>query len=103
MPTMHSAAGGGMSPTIQASAANAAGGTAVVRLRQVTKMYNAGSVKVAAIKGITLEIPSHRFSMIVGPSGSGKTTLLNLIGCIDTPTGGVVEVCGQDIGKLSDN
>ena len=41
--------------------------------------------------------------MIVGPSGSGKTTLLNLIGCIDAPTSGRVEVCGEDVGRLSDN
>jgi putative ABC transport system ATP-binding protein len=41
--------------------------------------------------------------MIVGPSGSGKTTLLNLVGCIDTPTSGRLEVCGEDIGTLSDN
>jgi putative ABC transport system ATP-binding protein len=41
--------------------------------------------------------------MIVGPSGSGKTTLLNLIGCIDSPTSGTVEISGQDIGGLSDN
>jgi putative ABC transport system ATP-binding protein len=41
--------------------------------------------------------------MVVGPSGSGKTTLLNLIGCIDTPTSGTVEICGEDVGRLSDN
>jgi putative ABC transport system ATP-binding protein len=75
----------------------------VVRLEQVTKVYEVGAVEVAALKGVTFGIPAHRFSMIVGPSGSGKTTLLNLIGCIDAPSSGKVEVCGEDIGKLGDN
>jgi putative ABC transport system ATP-binding protein len=76
---------------------------AAVRLRGVAKTYASGSVAVAALKGITLDIPSHRFTMVVGPSGSGKTTLLNLIGCIDAPSAGTVEVCGQAIGTLGDN
>ena len=75
----------------------------VVRLDHVVKTYRSGSITVAAIQDISLTIPAHRFSMIVGPSGSGKTTLLNLIGCIDTPNGGRGEVCGTDIGRLSDN
>ncbi len=68
----------------------------VVRLRNVAKTYHAGSINVAAVKGVTLEIAPDRFTMVVGPSGSGKTTLLNLIGCIDAPTRGTVEVGGED-------
>jgi putative ABC transport system ATP-binding protein len=75
----------------------------VVRLTHVAKTYKAGDIEVAAVKDISFDIPLHRFSMVVGPSGSGKTTLLNLIGCIDAPSQGTVEVCGQDVGKLSDN
>ena len=75
----------------------------VVRLSSVVKTYRAGAVDVPAIKGISLDIPRQRFSMIVGPSGSGKTTLLNLVGCIDKPTSGTVFVGEQDIGVLSDN
>jgi putative ABC transport system ATP-binding protein len=75
----------------------------VVRLREVDKIYAAGAISVRALKAISLDIPSQRFTMIVGPSGSGKTTLLNLIGCIDAPTGGTVEVCGQPIARLKDN
>jgi len=75
----------------------------VVRLSSVVKTYRAGAVDVPAIKGISLDIPRQRFSMIVGPSGSGKTTLLNLVGCIDKPTSGTVFVGEQDIGALSDN
>src|SRR5690242_16866326 len=74
-----------------------------VRLRGVGKTYSAGAVEVAALKGVSFDIPRHRFTMIVGPSGSGKTTLLNLIGCIDRPTAGRLEVCGEDVGALSDD
>jgi putative ABC transport system ATP-binding protein len=78
-------------------------GEPVVRLTGLTKTYATGAVEVAALKGISLDIPRHRFSMVVGPSGSGKTTLLNLIGCIDVPTSGTVEVCGEAVGRLGDN
>ena len=76
---------------------------AVVRLHGVTKTYHAGAVEVPALRGISLDIPAQRFTMLVGPSGSGKTTLLNLIGCIDTPSTGAVEISGQDVARLSDN
>jgi putative ABC transport system ATP-binding protein len=85
------------------TAAAAANPGAVVRLHQVAKTYRSGILEVAALRGISLEIPSHRFSVVVGASGSGKTTLLNLIGCIDSPTSGAVEVCGEQIAALSDD
>jgi len=75
---------------------------AVVSFREVGKVYDDDGLRVTAIKNVTFDIPRRRFAMIVGPSGSGKTTLLNLIGCIDTPTSGRLEVCGQDIGALAD-
>jgi putative ABC transport system ATP-binding protein len=75
---------------------------AVVRLANVTKNYQVGAERVRAVRGITLSIPARRFTMIVGPSGSGKTTLLNLIGCIDAPTSGEVEISGRNVGHLSD-
>jgi putative ABC transport system ATP-binding protein len=77
--------------------------TAVVRLHRVAKTYRSGAIDVPALKGISLEIPYHRFSVVVGASGSGKTTLLNLIGCIDSATRGTVEVCGRNTGQLSDD
>jgi putative ABC transport system ATP-binding protein len=76
---------------------------AVVRLSRAAKTYRAGAFNVPALRGISLQIPANRFSAVVGASGSGKTTLLNLMGCIDTPTDGRVEVCGQDIAALDDN
>jgi len=73
-----------------------------VRFRDVGKVYDDDGLRVTAIKSVSFDIPRRRFAMIVGPSGSGKTTLLNLIGCIDTPTSGRLEVCGQDIAALTD-
>src|ERR1700751_4430147 len=70
------------------AAGMSANSSAVVRLRQVAKTYRSGTLEVPALRGISLEIPSHRFSVVVGASGSGKTTLLNLIGCIDSPSSG---------------
>jgi len=78
-------------------------GAPIVRLSDVVKTYDDDGLKVAAVNGISFEIPPRRFAMIVGPSGSGKTTLLNLIGCIDVPTAGYIEICGEDVAKLSDN
>jgi putative ABC transport system ATP-binding protein len=75
----------------------------VVRLHGVEKIYRSGTLDVPALRGITLEIPSQRFSVVIGASGSGKTTLLNIIGCIDSPSNGAVEVCGQDIAALADD
>jgi putative ABC transport system ATP-binding protein len=74
----------------------------VVRFRDVGKVYDDDGLRVTAVKSVTFDIPKRRFAVIVGPSGSGKTTLLNLIGCIDTPTSGRLEVCGEDIGALDD-
>jgi len=75
----------------------------VVRLGGVAKTYRSGQIDVPALKGISLEIASHSFSVVIGASGSGKTTLLNVIGGIDSPTRGSIEVCGQNIGELDDN
>jgi len=75
----------------------------VVRLEGVHKRYRSGEVEVPALNGVSLEIPAQRFTMVVGPSGSGKTTLLNLLGCVDVPTSGRLEVCGVDILSLGND
>ena len=75
----------------------------VIRLTHVEKTYKTGAVDVAALKGIDLEIPADRFTMLIGASGSGKSTLLNLIGCIDKPSRGKIEIAGADVGTLSDD
>jgi putative ABC transport system ATP-binding protein len=86
----------------QAQLAPPGSSAAVVRLNRVAKTYRSGAVDVTALKSVSLEIPYHRFSVVIGASGSGKTTLLNLIGCIDSPSSGSVEVCGQKVGELGD-
>lgn len=74
-----------------------------VILNDIGKTYRLGAVDVPALRNITLEIRSDRFTVIAGPSGSGKTTLLNLIGCIDRPDSGEIMVAGQAVQKMSDN
>jgi putative ABC transport system ATP-binding protein len=69
----------------------------VVRAENVSKEYVLGKQRVEALKGIDLLVRNSEFLAIAGPSGSGKSTLLNLIGLIDTPTSGVLEVSGQDV------
>ncbi|MBM4352322.1 MAG: ABC transporter ATP-binding protein [Deltaproteobacteria bacterium] len=74
----------------------------VVVLENVSKEYPLGKLVVPALKDVSLSIGAGEFVSIAGPSGSGKTTLLNLVGCVDTPTSGVVRVDGLDIGRLSE-
>ncbi|RME46646.1 MAG: ABC transporter ATP-binding protein [Deltaproteobacteria bacterium] len=76
--------------------------TPIVTLRDVSKIYPLGRVTVEALSGIDLEIERGEFTTIAGPSGSGKTTLLNLIGCVDVPTSGHVEVDGAATERLDD-
>jgi putative ABC transport system ATP-binding protein len=75
---------------------------AVVRVQNVHKEYRRGSERIDVLQGIDLEIPTGDFLALMGPSGSGKTTLLNLIGGLDRPTSGTVEVAGEPISRLSD-
>jgi putative ABC transport system ATP-binding protein len=76
--------------------------SAIVSVRDAVKNYTLGNVVVPALRGVTLDVVAGDFISIAGPSGSGKTTLLNLIGCVDTPTSGTVEVAGKDTRKLSE-
>ncbi len=75
----------------------------VIKTIGITKIYNPEKIPVHALNGVDLEIEEGEFTAIVGPSGSGKTTLLNIIGGLDRPTQGYVEIGGQDISQLSDN
>ena len=72
----------------------------LVGASDVKKDFNVGKIVVNALRGLDLEIYKGDFLAIVGPSGSGKTTLLNLIGALDTATGGKVEVFGNDLSEL---
>jgi putative ABC transport system ATP-binding protein len=74
----------------------------VVELANVKKEYALGSVTVSALRGVSFSIAEGEFIAIAGPSGSGKSTILNLIGCIDTPTGGEVTIDGRPVASLAD-
>jgi putative ABC transport system ATP-binding protein len=74
----------------------------IVSIKNVSKDYPLGKLTVPALRGVSLEIGEGESLSIAGPSGSGKTTLLNLIGCLDRPTAGSVEIAGKDISRLSD-
>jgi putative ABC transport system ATP-binding protein len=75
---------------------------AIVKLSGVKKVYSLGKVSLEAVKGVDLAIEKGDFISIAGPSGSGKTTILNMIGCIDTPTEGSVEIDGRATSNLKD-
>ncbi len=75
----------------------------VITTKGVVKVYNPDKIPVKALNGVDLEIKEGEFTAIVGPSGSGKTTLLNVIGGLDRPDEGDVEVGGHDIDAMSDN
>jgi putative ABC transport system ATP-binding protein len=72
----------------------------LVTAENITKDYQVGEVSISALKGVTFEIEPASFVSFVGPSGSGKTTLLNLIGCLDKPTQGKLEVAGTNVLDL---
>ena len=72
----------------------------LVRIRNLTKTYQRGPEKIQVLHGIDLDIARGDFVALMGPSGSGKTTLLNLIGGLDSPSGGEIEIEGQRIDAM---
>lgn len=72
----------------------------LVSAREVVKTYRTGEIEVRAIRGVDFHIQPGSFVSFVGPSGSGKTTLLNMIGCLDSPTGGTLTVAGKDVSRM---
>ena len=71
--------------------------------RNVQKSFLLGATAVGALRGVDLEVPKGQFLAIMGPSGCGKSTLLNLMGAIDAPSRGAIEVDGTDLSSLSDD
>jgi putative ABC transport system ATP-binding protein len=83
------------------SETGAAAGGSLVRVHNVDKVFKRGSEEVHVLGGLNLNIPKGEFLALMGPSGSGKSTLLNLIGGLDRPSQGTVEVGGERVDKLS--
>ncbi len=75
----------------------------VIRLNEIARHFVVGTETVKALRSISLTINKNEFVALMGPSGSGKSTLMNLIGCLDTPTGGEYFLNGKDVSKLNDN
>jgi len=78
------------------------GNGTLVRIKDVEKTFRRGSEEIHVLTGLNLEVPKGDFLALMGPSGSGKSTLLNLIGGLDRPTRGAVEIGGARIDQLSD-
>jgi putative ABC transport system ATP-binding protein len=75
----------------------------VILSHKLSRDYVLGSETVHALRGVDLQIKRNEFTAIMGPSGSGKSTLMNLIGCLDTPTGGEYWLNGQKVSELDDD
>ena len=74
----------------------------ILEIKNLCKVYGKGETKVDALKNVSFSVEKGEFVAIVGPSGSGKSTLMHILGGVDTPTSGVVNIAGTDIGKLDE-
>ena len=79
------------------------GGSRMIRMRGIRKVYSTGRVEVTALKGVDLDVGANEYVAVVGPSGSGKSTLMNILGCLDTPTSGEYVLSGESVGGLDRN
>ena len=73
---------------------------ALIELRNLSKVYDLGEVKVTALNGVSLDIREGEFVALIGPSGSGKSTLMNTVGCLDRPTDGSYRLAGEEVAGL---
>jgi len=72
----------------------------VIKTTELVKDYHLNGITVKALRGVTIDIESGEFTAIAGPSGSGKSTFLHLVGCLDEPTAGAINVCGADVAAM---
>ncbi len=76
---------------------------AIIQLENIQKTYYMGKQSVPVLKGITIDILKEDYVALMGPSGSGKSTLMNILGCLDSPTGGRYILNNKDVSKMIDN
>jgi putative ABC transport system ATP-binding protein len=76
---------------------------AVIQLSNIQKSYFMGGQPIPVLKGISLDIFKNEYVALMGPSGSGKSTLMNILGCLDSPTGGSYILNGKDVSKMPDD
>ena len=76
---------------------------AIIKLEEIKKDYYMGSQAITVLKGISLDIFKNEYVALMGPSGSGKSTLMNILGCLDSPTGGRYILNGKDVSKMPDD
>ncbi|MDE3250346.1 MAG: ABC transporter ATP-binding protein [Bacteroidota bacterium] len=75
----------------------------MIQLDRIQKSYFMGKEPIPVLKGITLEIKKNEYVALMGPSGSGKSTLMNILGCLDSPTGGRYILNNQDVSQMADD
>jgi putative ABC transport system ATP-binding protein len=75
----------------------------MLKVKGLKKIFQSGDLKVAAVDGVSFTVPEGQFASIVGRSGSGKSTLLSLLGALDKPTDGSIEIDGNDISQMRDH
>jgi len=75
----------------------------VIDTHDISKMYRMGTEEIHALRSVTITIQRGEYVAFMGPSGSGKSTLMNIVGCLDTPTGGRYILNGKDVSRMSDN
>lgn len=75
----------------------------LIELRNITKLYIMGTEELYALKGVSANIKKNEYVAIMGPSGSGKSTLMNIIGCLDTPTGGEYLLNNKNVSEMDED
>lgn len=77
--------------------------TSILHLEQIRKSYYLGKQELPVLKGISLDINKNEYVALMGPSGSGKSTLMNILGCLDSPSGGRYILNGKDVSRMVDD